>query len=180
MSVGFARPDVGNLVFHLFGRSVHPELYANFAQAEVRQPNYSAVLRICDAGHVLTFQYRQSVLTEVMTTRQSPLPQKKRLLAHRLKDHRCETLQHDEGLQYHVSIQVETLEPEVFQHFHQELLADSCRSQLAHRFGSKSRLAPAPLSFIQTDEGPRSLFVHTFHTYPDNCAVVKTQSLFEF
>jgi hypothetical protein len=51
---------------------------------------------------------------------------------------------------------------------------------LAHRFGSKSRLAPAPLSFIQTDEGPRSLFVHTFHTFPDNCAVVKTQSLFEF
>jgi hypothetical protein len=32
---------------------------------------------------------------------------------------------------------------------------------------------------VQTEERPGSLLVHAFHTFPDNRAVVKTQSLFE-
>lgn len=179
MSVDFARPDVANLVFSLFGRTVHPELFSVYAHAELRHDAYSAALRICDAGHILTFRHGGHVLSEVMTTRESPLPQRKRMLAHRLKGHRSETVHHEGGIQYHVSFQLEQLEPEVFAHFHQELLADSGRCKVSHQFATKNRLSPAPLSFIQTEDSPHSLLFHSFHTFPDNCAVVKIQSLFE-
>ncbi len=69
MSVDFARPDVANLVFHLFGRSVHPELFTVYAKAELRHQNYAAIIRICDAGHILSFRHKEQVLSEVTTTR---------------------------------------------------------------------------------------------------------------
>ena len=179
MRVDFARPDVGNLVFRLFGRSIHPELFDVYARAEIKQDSYSAIVQICDAGHVLSFRHNGQVLCEVATSADRPLPQKKQVIARRLKGHRNESVEHDAGILYHVSFQVERLEPEVFMHFQEELLADCNRCRVSHQFAPTSRLCPAPLSFIQTEEHPHSLLIHAFHTFPDNCAVVKTQSLFE-
>lgn len=179
MHVDFARPDVDSLVFRLFGRSVHPELFEVFAHSEIRQEAYSAAIQICDAGHVLCFRYKGQVLCEVATSAEHPLPQRKQVIARRLRGYRNESVEHDAGILYHVSFQVERLEPEVFLHFHEELLMDSTRCRVSHQFAPSSRLCPAPLSFIQIEENPHSLLIHAFHTFPENCAVVKTQSLFE-
>jgi len=178
MSVVSVRPDVSNLVFQVFGRSIHPELFTVFAQTEVRHQAYSAVVQISEAGHLLSFRHGDNRLCEVTATRESPLPQRKRILSHRLRGHRNEAFC-DAGVQYQVSFQLEQLEPEVFQHFHEELLADSHRGEVSHQFRTPNRLAPVPLSYIQIEDTPHSLLVHSFHTFPDNCAVVKVQSLFE-
>lgn len=179
MRVDFARPDVGTLVFRLFGRSVHPELFDTFARTEIKQNSYTANVLICDAGHMLSFRHNGQVLCEVATSADHPLPQRKQVIARRLRGQRNESVEHDAGILYHVSFQVERLEPDVFLHFQDELLADCNRSRVAHQFAPASRLSPAPLSFIQLEEHPHSLLVHAFHTFPENCAVVKTQSLFE-
>jgi len=179
MRVDAARPDVGTLVFRLFSRSVHPELFDVLAHTTVRQEHYSAALLICDAGHVVAFHHNGQTLCEVTTSVDRPLPHNRQILGRRLKGHRDESVEHDGGILYHVSFQVEQLDPDVFVHCQEELLADATRSRMAHHFAPTSRLAPAPLSFIQTEERPHSLLIHTFHTFPDNRAVVKTQSLFE-
>jgi Protein of unknown function DUF2617 len=85
----------------------------------------------------------------------------------------------DGGLRYCVSFQLERLEPGVFLNFHEELLSDCKRSTIAHRFPTENRLSPEPLSLLRTDVGADSLLVHAFHTFPDSCTVLKTQSLFE-
>ena len=179
MRVQATRPDVGRLVFRLFGRALHPELINVAASAEMRQEAYTAVIQICDAGHVVSFRHKGQTLCEVTTSAEHPLPQRKQVIARRLRGHRNESVEHDAGILYHVSFQLEQLEPEVFMHFHEELLLDSARCRLAFQFPSTSRLSPAPLSIIQTEERADSLLIHAFHTFPDNCAVVKTQSLFE-
>lgn len=179
MRVTAARPDVARLVFRLFGREIHPELLTVFARTEIRQEKYTASIQICDAGHALSFKRQGQTLCEVTTSTEHPLPQRKQVIARRLRGHRNESVEHDIGILYHVSFQLEQLDPEVFMHFHEELLLDSTRGRLSHQFAASSRLSPAPLSVIQTEERPDSLLVHAFHTFPDNCAVVKTQSLFE-
>ncbi|HTI51358.1 MAG TPA: DUF2617 family protein [Planctomycetaceae bacterium] len=179
MRVEAARPDVTSLVFRLFCRTVHPELLDVYAQTTVQQAAYSVQLQICDAGHVISFQHGGQTLCEVATSLETPLPNHRQVIALRLRGHRNESVEHDGGILYHVSFQVEQLEPEVFLQFHEELLLDATRSRLAHRFSPTSRLSPAPLSVIQTEERPRSLLLHAFHTFPDNRAIVKTQSLFE-
>jgi hypothetical protein len=50
---------------------------------------------------------------------------------------------------------------------------------LFHRFRSSNRLAPPPLSHIQISARVTDLSVQSFHTFPDECAIVRTQSLFE-
>jgi hypothetical protein len=178
MKLDFARPDVADLVLHVYGRSVHPELFDVYAALEVGHDAYDAVLRICDGGHTVSFRTARQAVTEVAAGRGNPLPQQKRLLEQRLRGCRDEALRFP-GLTYQVSFQLERLEPEVFLNLHEELLADCARADVAHRFPPQTRLAPGPLSLIRTDASARSLLVHAFHTFPESCAVVRTQSLFE-
>jgi Protein of unknown function DUF2617 len=179
MDVDFARPDVARLVFRLFSRELHPELINVYASAAIKSNDYEAKLQICDAGHVITFCRNGQMLCEVMTGREHPLPKRRRILSHGVQGHRCESLQLADGVNYHVSFQLEKLEPDVFLHFHEELLADCSKAELAHRFDAAGRLAPTPLSFMETEATAEHLIVHAFHTFPDNYGVVKTQSMFE-
>lgn len=179
MSVAFARPDVSELVFHVYGRALHPELFDSFATEAIRQDGYCATVSICEDGHVVSFQSGDALLCEVTASCYHPLPQRKRFLENRLRGHRDGSFLCDSGVQYHMSFQVERLHPDVFLKMHEELVLDCNRCQLAHRFPNGNRMAPGPLSLIRTDVTPDSLLIHAFHTFPENSAVVKTQSLFE-
>ncbi len=180
MSLTFVRPDVSDLVFHLYGRSIHPELFQSYAVAEMQQANFRAVARICEPGHVLTLEYRDQVITEVTTSRHRTLPERKRVLDYRLRGNRDHTFAFDHGVKYHASFQLERLNRDVFASLHDELLSDCNRVKLAHCFPPENRLSPGPLGLLQTDVSADSLLIHSFHTFPENSAVVKTQSLFEF
>lgn len=180
MGVSFARPDVTDLVFEVFERSVHPELLTIHSQSDWQHSACRVKIQICDAGHVLTVQHHDSVISEVATTQGTLLPRHYRIFAQKLKGHRQDSLQCREGVTYHLGFEVEVLEPEIFATYHQELLADSLRSPVSHRFSTSSRVSQVPLSFLQLEATADSLQVHTFHTFPDNYAVVKVQSRFEF
>jgi len=179
MRLQAARPDVASLMFRLFCRTVHPELLVVCAETVIQQEHYTARFQLCDAGHVISFSHHGQTLCEVAASQDSQLPHHRQVIARRLRGHRNESVEHDGGVLYHVSFQVEQLDVESFLHHHEELSLDADRSRLAYHFTPTSRLAPAPVSLIQTEERPRSLLVHAFHTFPDNLSVVKTQSLFE-
>jgi len=48
-----------------------------------------------------------------------------------------------------------------------------------HTFASSGRMALGALSYVHVESRNRSLLVQAFHTFPDDCAIVKSQSLFE-
>lgn len=179
MHVGFARPQVAELVLQLYGRSVHPELFGARAATSLCRDDFSATLRICDEGHAVAFRFADLTVTEVATTKQHALPKRKRLFERKLVGFRDVAQTFEGGLNYWTSCQVERLDPDVFLNVHEELWADCPRATLAHRFGGGHRLAPAPLSLLRCDAAGDGLLVHAFHTFPDECAVVRTQSLFE-
>lgn len=179
MNISSIRPDVSDLSFHAFGRSLHPELFRTCSGARLRHSTFSAELRICEAGHVVCFQHNGQTITEIASTSRQLLPQRKRLLGDRIRGCHTASIRLDGGIVYHVSFQLEKLEPEVFLNVHEELLLDSERAEVSHHFRSGNRLSPDPLSLIRADLCHDSLAVHTFHTFPESCAVVKTQSLFE-
>jgi hypothetical protein len=180
MSVSFARPDVADLLFYVYSRALHPELFAVQAQRRITGANYEATVQICEAGHVLNFRQDDQTLIEIMTAEHQLFPQHKRLLNRRIQGCRNAACQLGKGVEYQVSFQLERLEPEVFLRAHEELLMDCRTAQLAHAFPSGHRFSPNPLSLLRVDADRRSLLVHAFHTFPDSCSVVKTQSLLEF
>jgi hypothetical protein len=67
----------------------------------------------------------------------------------------------------------------VFWTFQQELALDGERKGMLHRFDSSGRMALGALSYINVETRNRSLLIQAFHTFPDDYAIVKSQSLFE-
>ena len=65
MSVVFARPDVSELVFHVYNRTVHPELFRIVKQNEIHLHHLRATVRICEAGHVICVEHGNDFVTEV-------------------------------------------------------------------------------------------------------------------
>lgn len=179
MNVGFVRPDVSELNLAVLGRSVHPELFEIYERTSVVQDGFQARLAICEAGHLLELRTPQQTLCEIVAPRGQSLPHRERLFDKKLRGSRDESLWLPGGIGYQLSFQVERLDPEVYLQLHEEFSVDCRKATLGRMFDPPNRLAPAAVSYLQLDLFPRSLLVHAFHTFPENCAVVKTQTLIE-
>lgn len=179
MSVDYVRPRVCDLVFQLYGRPLHPELFEILASRKVRREDYELTIWITRTGHVLTWENRDVQLTEVAAAADQILPEKRRLLSYRLRGEHGGTLACAHGVNYQTSFQVETLPPEIFLHVHDEILADGGKRGLLHNFQPNHRLALAPLGFVTAEARAGCLFLSTFHTFPEEHTVIKSQSLIE-
>ncbi len=173
------RPKVAELVFKVYGRPLHPELFDVRDSRVIERGGYSVKLDVTGAGHVITWRYEGLTLTEVAADVAQPLPQKRRLLSYKLRGQRHDRLECRGGAAYQMNFQIETVEPELFWAFQHELTRDAEQRGLLYCFNSDERLALGALSFIGVESRQRSLLVQAFHTFPDDYAIVKTQSLFE-
>ena len=179
MGVPVVRPPVSDLVFQLYGRPLHPELFDILAVRKVRHEAAELTVRITRTGHVITWENRDVCLTEVTAAAEQDLPQSRRLLHYRLRSEQTGRLACAHGIHYETSFQVETLPPDIFLHVHDEILADGSKRGLLHNFPAHSRLSLAPLGFISAEARPGCLILSSFHTFPTEHTVVKTQSLIE-
>lgn len=173
------RPKVAELVFQVYGRPLHPELFQVHCSQTVERGDYWAKVDITSAGHVVTWRYAGLTLTEVATSAHHPLPERRRLLCHRLKGQRNDGFNCHGGVRYQVSFQLEPVEPEVFWTFQEELARDGQRQGMLHKFDSSGRMALGAISYINLEARSRSLMIQAFHTFPDDYAIVKSQSLIQ-
>ncbi len=173
------RPKIAELVFQVYGRPLHPELFEIFSTRKVSRGDYEATVHITSAGHVVAWRYRGLTLTEVACSSSHPLPQKRRLVHFRLKGIRSDELECRGGVQYEMNFHLEPVRPEVFWAFQQELTTDSVRQGMLHRFDSSGRMALGALSYVNIEARNRSLKIQAFHTFPDDYAIVRSQSLFK-
>jgi len=174
-----ARPKVTELVFQLYGRSLHPELFETHASRTIERGGYQATVSITSDGHLVTWQKEGLTLTEVAASVTQPLPQRRRLISHRLAGERSDGLECRGGVHYQMSFQLESVEPEVFWTFQEELCTDGGSHGMLHRFNASGRMALGAISWLNIECRSKSLFVQAFHTFPDDLAIVKSQSLFE-
>src|SRR5438270_3327629 len=124
MGVYFLRPPVCDLVFQLYGRPLHPELFDILAVRKIRREDYELTVRITRTGHVVSWENEDVYLTEVTAAADQELPQRRRLLHYRLRSEQCAALPCAHGVHYQASFQVEVLPPDLFAHVHDEILAD--------------------------------------------------------
>jgi hypothetical protein len=179
MSVDIVRPRVGDLIFQLYGRPLHPELFDILAWRKVQRDDYQLTLRITRTGHVITWENEDVLLTEVAAAADQELPEKRRLLSYRLRGEHSGSLRCAHGVKYQTTFQVETLTPGIFVQIHDEILADGEKRGLLHNFQPGARVGCAPLGLIAVESRSNCLFLSTFHTFPDEYTVVKSQSLIE-
>ncbi len=179
MGVYLVRPRVADLVFQLYGKPLHPELFDILASRTVRRDDWELTVRITRTGHAVHWHNRDVCLTEVAAAVEQELPQGRRLLSYRLRGEHSGTLACAHGVHYQTTFQVEVLPPEIFAHVHEEILADGDKRGLLHHFQPHHRLALAPLGLVAVESRAGCLFLSAFHTFPEEHTVVKSQSLIE-
>lgn len=180
MPTTFARPDVAELIFRVYARAIHPELMEVRDEVVVTEDAFTCRIRLHDAGHLVEFRLGEILVTEVVCSRETPLPKSQICVDHRLRGSRETNCRFRGELEYQSCLQLEQLDAEIFQNFHQELRRDFKRATLCREFSGSSRMAAPALSVIRAEMGRGSFLVHAFHTFPENVAVVKTQTLIEF
>ena len=173
------RPKIAELVFHLYGRPLHPELFEVCKSHVVQCGDYQARIELTRSGHVITWRYAGLTLTEVATSAHQPLPERRRLMSYRLKGERIDRLECRGNISYDMSFQLEPVDPQEFWLFQQGLVRDGRNHGLLHEFNSAGRIALGAISYINFEARKRNLMIQAFHTFPEDCAIVKSQSLFQ-
>ena len=178
MGVPFVRPRVSDVVFRLYDRALHPELFDAVAAKTVVRDGRRLTVRLTRTGHTLGWTDGSVHLEEVIAAADQELPEAGVRLAHRFDGgcgRRCEFA----GVTYQTLAHVEVLDPEQFVHLHAELVADGERKGLVYHCTRGNRVGLSPLGVVIVEALPRCLSATAFHTFPDEFAVLKTQSLIE-
>ena len=179
MGSSLGRSRVADLAFRVFGREVHPDWLATRAHRRVAVDAWQADVRIIEGGHAITWRSGQVRLTEILGGSATPVPESNLLLDCPVRHERTATIEPGGGVEYQTSFEVERLDPEVFAHLCDEMTLDAARDRLFHRSSQGDRMAPAAISHVAFESRAKGLLVHTFHSFPADLAIVRTQSLFE-
>ncbi len=180
MPLPFVRPKVAELVFRLYDRPLHPELFDVLLCRTVKRDGHTLSVRLTRTGHVLSWTDGRVHIEEVTATTEMDLPEGGRRLAHPFDAGRNGRYEFAGGVRYQVSSQLEVLQPEQFHHVHEELALEGARKGLVFHCKSENRLGLSPLGVVIATTVPSGLSVTAFHTFPEEFALIKTQSLIEW
>jgi hypothetical protein len=108
---------------------------------------------------------------------QQPIPRRRCLLSKPLKGSRTERADCRGGVTYRTHFQLEPVEPDLFWMVQQQL-SQGPTEGLLHTFDASGRMALGALSYISVETRLRSMLVQAIHTFPDDYAIVKIESLF--
>lgn len=179
MGVSSGRSRVADLDFRIFGRAIHPEWFAVQAYRRATKGGWAADARIIEGGHAISWASGDVRLTEVLAGPEALLPDRGELFRSSVRKEGSARLRPDPGVEYQSCVEVERLDPEVFAHVCEELTLDASPGDLFHRFAPPSRMAPSPISRLHFEPRGKGLTVSAFHTFPEERAIVRVQSLFE-
>ena len=160
------RPKIAELIFQLYSRPLHPELFHVYQSQTLCRGDYEAKIDITSGGHVVTWRYAGLTLTEVAASAQHPLPLGRRVFSHRLKGQQSERVDCRGNTSYEVSFQLEPVAPEIFWTYQQELARHAQRRGMFHQFDSSGRIALGAISYIHLETRNRSLLVQACIPFP--------------
>lgn len=176
MSLASFRPRVAEMRFQLIGRFLHPELFVTHKCHTVHRDNYSAQFCITSDGHYITWRSAGKILTEVVSSATQPVPVGQIIelpLRHQATDSiSCP------GCRYSYEFQLERVPAEMFWMIQKQLGDAAKHHELIQVFNSSGRLPIGGLSYIHVESKLKSLSIQAIHTYPDDYALVKTQTSF--
>jgi hypothetical protein len=173
------RQSVGQLRYYLYSRALHPELFHMDQAQTLRQRRYQADVWIVGLAHVVTLRFKNVTIAEVAAAPGEALPQRGLVTSFKFRGERDETREFDDGLQYIFSSQVEQMTENVFKACHDDLLADAKRRGMHMTYPDRATNGLVPFSYLSTEGRDNEFHVHAFHLFPDECTILRTQSIFE-
>ena len=179
MSIG-QQQRVATLRFFLYDRPLHPELFEIYHDHNVVRGEYEAQIWVTGCTHVISFHHQNHSLVELIAESAAELPQRGCLLEMPFRGERTHERERSDGINYMMNFQVESMSPAVYSSTHHELARLGARRGLFVPFPMWMTRTPlTPFTFVDYEAKANELQVFTFHAFPDDLTIIKTQSVFE-
>jgi len=173
------RPKITDLNFHLFARNIHPELFEVCASRLIERENYSLKLKITTDGHAISFHHGSIILTEVSAGAHHSLPTGNILISHPIEGTTIDQAVYDGHIGFSSKVQLECVPAKMFVSIQQQLDQRVECEGLVQRFESNGRLAFGAISYINVQAYRKHVKVRTFHTFPETCSIIKSDTQFK-
>lgn len=181
MELGQTLQRVADLKFVLYRRPLHPELFRIHKNRHLTRPTYQADIWVMGLSHVVTFESAGRCITEVTTDDIEVLPQNGMVTSFQFRGERDHLENFEDGTQYILSTQVERMNQNLFHASHRDLVRYAGSRGMLVNFDEWTSEVDnlVPFSFIDWEARDRELHVQSFHVFPADYTIVKTQSIFE-
>jgi len=173
------RPSISETSYRFFDRPLHPELFSPAITGRIKAGEFDLQLGICQGGHYLQASAQGKTMAEVTA------PDSQILSIYGLQqtfffspDEEL-VVETEQPFGYHFAGQIDIVDFPIFTRVQMELEMEASKAFLSYQFPATNRLLPGPLSLVQVEGNPQSLTINTFHTFPDDLVVLRTQSLLE-
>jgi len=179
MAQGERQTAVGDLRLSVFLRPLHPEFFTIRARRALESGagGFQAEVWLLDPGHVISFIEGEQAVTEVIAPRELALPKRGLVREIDLAGEREERFEARGPLVYQMAYQVDAAGPETYRREAEELLAGA---RQAHLFAENAGdAAERAFSYAVPELRANSLLVHTWHGFPAEATILKTQTLIE-
>lgn len=177
--LGLDKQKLAYLHLCLYSRPVHPELFQIYAAEQYRGPAYEMSAWIVGSAHVVSFRTADSTLTELLTSDDAPLGRRRLVGRWQLRGERTCRQTVDGRIGYMSSFQLETLSDNLYRHTYRDLVGEGRRCGMFVQFEQWKVRGLLPFAYVHCELLARELRVLAFHGFPEDRALVKTQSIFE-
>ncbi len=162
----------------LYGRALHPELFALKARRVVRHADYELESWLMNGSHLLRFEHSGLCACELVTDQDRDLPASGVVTAFQcLGEHDYEHLFKLENVNYITTVQTETLsENQFLSAFDEYMDFSKSNGALAHQWRDE---AGSCLSIVDVQHQNREVHAQTYHLIASPRLVLRSQSIFE-
>lgn len=179
VELGQTQQCADELYFSLYQRALHPELFHIYQTKRIEQRLYQAEIWIVGLAHVVTVQFYDQYLTELVAEPSELLPRVGLANTFRFRGERDYSQTFTGGVRYILSTQVERMTANLFPATHRDLARDAKRRGMYWAFEEWGYDGLKPFTFVDYEARECEFHVHAFHMFPAERTIVKTQSIFE-
>lgn len=170
---------VEELMFSLFQRPLHPELFQIYANRHLNTEKYEAIIWVTGCTHVVSVFAGDICLTEVVSPPGQMLPSRCLLERFQFRGPRTHKCTLSQGASYVTDFQVEKMSPNLYRQSHTDLERFARNRGIFVKFPELEVDGLQPFCYIDFEARRTELHIHTFAAYPDQVTMIKTQSLFD-
>ncbi len=167
------------MYFYLYERPLHPELFHIHQVKHVEHRLYNAEIWIAGLSHVVTVQFGNQSMVEVVADSDELLPQNGLVTSFRFRGERDQSHVFNGGVHYILSSQVERMTTNLFPSSHRDMVRYGQKRGMFQSFDEWESDGLAPFTFIDFEAREREFHVHAYHAFPEGQTLLKTQSIFE-
>ncbi|MCP4707883.1 MAG: DUF2617 family protein [Planctomycetes bacterium] len=167
------------LTFFVYNRPMHPELFNIYSSRQFFQGEYEVIIWITDCGHVVSIFSGRDCLTELICPPDQMLPKRGYLDQFPFRGEKNHSCKWSKAHSYLMNFQVEKMSVNLFRQCHADLVTAGRKRGMMVSFPQWARGSLVPFSYLDYEAKYEELQVQTYHAFPEQQTILKTQSLFD-